>query len=64
MATSLPLLCCRYHMVLLDWIMQTSLGFMLFPVSGSAVRNHGILKETLRLLYRLKHLGVLEVRYK
>jgi len=51
-------------MVLLDWIMQTSLGFMLFPVSGSAVRNHGILKETLRLLYRLKHLGVLEVRYK
>lgn len=43
-----------------DW----SGTYALCPVSISALRNDGIWKETLHLLYRLKHLGVWKVRYK
>lgn len=43
-----------------DW----SGTYALCPVSISALGNDGIWKETLHLLYRLKHLGVWKVRYK
>lgn len=43
-----------------DW----SGTYALCPVSISALGDDGIRKETLHLLYRLKHLGVWKVRYK
>lgn len=45
-ATSLPFLCGVCCMFLLNWIIQTSLWFMLCPVSSPAVGDGGTLKET------------------